>query len=317
MDLGPASVAVIAIIATVAGLLISRRFNGVVVIAIGLIASFIASLSLTNGDPMVVWLELGYRTADLSDISTLYTLITSSFLHQDAMHLIANLIFLVLIGYPLSVRIGGPAFVLFTAVGDMVGMTLYAAFNSPGDVIVIGSSVFISTIVGVMLVMYPNIEIEFPEPVGKLKIEVWTVCLVWLALQCLQSMHLLSGMMDVAYMSHLYGFLAGVVIGAGLRTFGNGILRKHEIPVDENAVFDVCETDEQKECYAKAKACTDPEIRSAWLHYIIVGCRCPICGSRFRVVRRDIVCDNGHTADEAMERTARCTFMPSADERGQ
>lgn len=304
MQLELVSVLIIAIIAICAAMMLYSKYDSVTILAITLVLGYVISYYGTGGSMYEIWNELGFKTNLIDEISQYYTVMTSSFLHKDLTHLLSNLVFLIMIGYPMKRRISNLMFLMFIIIGDLVGTLAYAVCVQDSPQIVIGSSIFVSSIVGAMIIMYPRLEIVLPRPIGNTRVEVWVVCILWIAMQVMQAMGMMSMNSGVAYLGHIFGFATGFLIGAVSRSkkIRWSILRPPEEHIDITKLEYLCVTDQQRSYYEKAVSNDDPEFRDAWARYLIHYIPCPKCGGEFKVVRSTFVCPNGHSIFEVNRR---------------
>jgi membrane associated rhomboid family serine protease len=143
-------------------------------------------------------------------------LVTSQFLHADVLHLAVNMLFLWVFGNNIEDRLGRLRFLpFFLLCGAVAGLA--QAATDPGSAIpLIGASGAISGVLGAYLVLYPRVRIwtvVLPLVFLPFKLPAW----LWLGVYfLLQFVYLgdaaTSGGGDVAYMAHIGGFVAGVVL---------------------------------------------------------------------------------------------------------
>lgn len=99
------------------------------------------------------------------------------------------------------------------------------ALTHPGSVTpLIGASGAISGILGAYLVLYPRARVWSLVPFLlflPLRIPAWLVLGLWFLLQWVYSAGLAApGAGSVAYLAHVFGFLAGVLVGLAMRAAG-------------------------------------------------------------------------------------------------
>jgi len=288
-----ASVTVIAIVVVTFAVAIFTKYNAVIVLALGMCATYFFSFLLTNGEMSIVWMELGYSTVEIGTFSNVLTIITSSFLHMNVWHLASNLLFLLLIGLSMKRRVSNLKFLLIIFVGDILGTTVYGLTTETPHIL-IGSSIIIATIIGAMFAMFPRLNIVLPKPIGDTGIEFWELALPWVGLQVLMITGLIESN-NVAYSAHIAGFIAGIIVGAISRPEVLWEFCKlSEYNIDLTLLKPYCVSEEQKRMYEKAICTADPIRRSAWIRNIAKCITCPKCGRNFKVVGENFVCSNGH-----------------------
>ncbi|MFA6710691.1 MAG: rhomboid family intramembrane serine protease [Candidatus Methanomethylophilaceae archaeon] len=293
-----ASIIIVAIIAVTLALMYSSRYNPVKVGCVSIIVIFFISYILTGGDTSVIWRDLGFCTMDPFAAENLYRFITSMFIHSDFVHLFANVLFILILGIPLSRRVSPfkvLLLILFTEVG---GEALYAV-TTPEPQILIGASIVVAGLVGMILAMFPDLDIVLPSPIDNTGVKIWMPAVFWIALQVIMAFGIL-GSQNVAYSAHVFGFIVGFVVGLASKStlIPWTVLRSPEQYIDVTILEKYCVTDIQKKMYAEAIRNDDPAERDVWAREIVKDVVCPKCGKNFTVLRGKVVCSNGHIVRE-------------------
>lgn len=141
-------------------------------------------------------------------------LVTYQFLHADWLHLIGNMLFLWVFGNNIEDRLGRVRFLPFYLLcGALAGLA--QALTDPGsDIPLIGASGAVAGMLGAYVVLFPRAGIwTLVAFVLPLKLPAWLWIGIYFVLQFLylgDSMTSRGG--GVAYMAHLAGFLAGVLL---------------------------------------------------------------------------------------------------------
>jgi membrane associated rhomboid family serine protease len=306
MQLELTSVFIMAIIAVVGGIMLSGRANSILTLAVGLVITYLVSDFFMGSNIYIVWNELGFKTVLYSNVDYAFTLISSVFLHKDPVHLMSNILFLVLAGYPMSRRVEPMVMMSFMIFGTILGTIMYSITMASTPQILIGASILVSCIIGAMTVMYPTMEIDLPG-LGETRLEIWMICVIWVMVQAFQAFGIVNATSNVAYLGHLYGFIIGVVLGAVSKSNKSpwSLLKADDQYIDITLLEPLCVTDQQRALYNKAIANDDPVFRDAWARYLIRYIPCPNCGREFRIVGSSFVCPNGHIMGEMTERNLR------------
>lgn len=146
---------------------------------------------------------------------------TAMFLHGGWLHLLGNMLFLMIFGNNIEDRLGHVRFLLFyVACGYAAGYG-YALFNDASTEPLIGASGAIAGVLGAYLVLYPRARVWVLVPFLiflPLRLPAWIVLGFWFVLQAVYSSG--EGVSDagsVAYLAHVVGFLAGMLIAWPLR----------------------------------------------------------------------------------------------------
>lgn len=148
------------------------------------------------------------------------TLVTYTFLHGNWMHLAANMLFLYVLGDNVERAMGHLRFIVFYAVCGIVGGLAHVAMSSASDSPLIGASGAISGIVSAYVLLRPTARVTFLVA-GILPVTTrafWVIAL-WFAWQVANVVLPISDT-NVAYWSHVAGFLTGLVLTALMRRPG-------------------------------------------------------------------------------------------------
>jgi len=134
-----------------------------------------------------------------------WTVFTGLFLHADVVHLAGNMIFLYVFGNTLENELKAKKTLLAFFVGGTLAFLLGVFFYEP-SVLLIGASAAIFTLTAVVMLVKPlKFSFIFLMPQGLVAIIYFTynVLAVYLGEQS-----------NVAYISHVIGFLIGIPFGA-------------------------------------------------------------------------------------------------------
>ena len=150
-------------------------------------------------------------------LSVLY----SMFLHAGWLHLLGNMLFLVVFGNNIEDRFRKLPYLLFYLFCGYVAAYGHAFVNQTSVEPLIGASGAIAGILGAYLVLYPRARVWSLLPFLffiPVRIPAWLVLGSWFVLQWVYSAgYAASGSGSVAYLAHIFGFLAGLVIGLLVR----------------------------------------------------------------------------------------------------
>jgi len=145
----------------------------------------------------------------------------SMFLHEGWLHLLGNMLFLVVFGNNVEDRMRKLPFLIFYLACGYVAAYGFALANSTSTEPLIGASGAISGILGAYLVLWPRARVWSLVPFLlflPMRIPAWIVLGLWFLLQWAYSTGLAApGAGSVAYLAHVFGFLAGVIVGLALR----------------------------------------------------------------------------------------------------
>ena len=143
------------------------------------------------------------------------TLITSMFLHGGWMHLGGNMLYLWIFGDNLEKVMGNVKFLLFYLACGIAAGLAHIAFSGASNVPTVGASGAISGVLGGYLVMFPNNRVRVLTRGGVVALPAITVLGFWILIQLINGIGSLGVNAEtggVAYMAHIGGFVAGIVL---------------------------------------------------------------------------------------------------------
>jgi len=143
------------------------------------------------------------------------TLITSMFLHGGWMHLGGNMLYLWIFGDNLEKVMGPLKFLLFYLACGIAAGLAHIAFSGASNVPTVGASGAISGVLGGYLVMFPNNRVRVLTRGGVVALPAITVLGFWILIQLINGIGSLGVNAEtggVAYMAHVGGFVAGIVL---------------------------------------------------------------------------------------------------------
>lgn len=151
----------------------------------------------------------------------LHTLFTSIFLHADIFHIGGNMLFLYVFGDNVEDAFGHLRFLLFYLVCGLVADFVHIlSISTSGGLLVptLGASGAISGVMGAYILLYPRARIE--TLILTFVITIVSIPAVfflgfWFLLQLIYTWLDLSG--NIAYWSHIGGFVAGLILGFTVR----------------------------------------------------------------------------------------------------
>jgi membrane associated rhomboid family serine protease len=143
------------------------------------------------------------------------TLFTSMFLHGGWAHLGGNMLYLWTFGDNVERRLGGARFLLFYLACGVAAALAHVAFNSGSTVPTVGASGAISGVLGGYLVLFPRNQVRVLTRSGIATVPAVMVLGLWIVIQLLSSVGSIADTREtggVAYLAHVGGFVAGVVL---------------------------------------------------------------------------------------------------------
>jgi membrane associated rhomboid family serine protease len=149
------------------------------------------------------------------------TIFTSMFLHGGWMHLIGNMLFLLIFGNNIEDALGHGRYLFFYLVCGVVAAAAQIAAGPSSLVPVLGASGAIAGVLGGYLVLFPHARVNTLVFLGFLittvRLPAWVLLGGWIVLQFFNQATgaLAEGRQEgggVAYLAHIGGFLAGMVL---------------------------------------------------------------------------------------------------------
>ncbi len=144
------------------------------------------------------------------------SILTSMFLHGSLLHIAGNMLFLWVFGNNVEDRLGKLKYILFYLLAG-VAATYAQSYVFPSSATpLIGASGAIAGILGAYLLMFPRARIRHLALILFIPIffdlsAAWSIGL-WFLIQLLQGVGSVTTGTGVAYMAHVGGFLAGMLL---------------------------------------------------------------------------------------------------------
>ncbi|CAL9401197.1 rhomboid family intramembrane serine protease [Streptomyces sp. NPDC090994] len=155
------------------------------------------------------------------DKSPELSVLTAMFLHGGWPHLLGNMLFLYIFGNNIEDRMGHLRFLLFYGVCGYAATYGFALLNAGSGAPLIGASGAIAGVLGAYLLLYPRARVWVLVPFLiflPLRLPAWIVLGLWFVLQAFYSAG--QGLSDagtVAYVAHVVGFVAGLLLAWPLK----------------------------------------------------------------------------------------------------
>jgi membrane associated rhomboid family serine protease len=143
------------------------------------------------------------------------TLFTSMFLHGGWMHLGGNMLYLWIFGDNLEKVMGAVRFLIFYLACGVAASLAHIFFGSGSSIPAVGASGAISGVLGGYLVLFPRNRVRVLTRGGVAHVPAIVVLGFWIVIQMINgigSMAATTETAGVAYMAHIGGFVAGLVL---------------------------------------------------------------------------------------------------------
>jgi membrane associated rhomboid family serine protease len=144
------------------------------------------------------------------------TLLSSQFLHANFWHLIGNMWFLWIFGNNVEDKLGRIQFLGFYLICGVIAALTQSIFSPSSAVPLIGASGAIAGVMGAYIVRFPRAEIVTLIPIFIILTTVRIPALfflgIWIAGQTIYAAMANPGQPGVAYLAHISGFVAGMIL---------------------------------------------------------------------------------------------------------
>ncbi|MEO8246445.1 MAG: rhomboid family intramembrane serine protease [Chloroflexota bacterium] len=158
------------------------------------------------------------------------TLLTSMFMHGGWLHIGGNMLFLWVFGDNVEHRMGRIRYLLFYLAAGVIGSLAQIAISPDSTIPTLGASGAISGVLGAYIVLFPGNRVTVFLFRIVTKVPALVAIGLWAALQFVNGIGAFAVTEEtgggVAYMAHIGGFVAGVVVGLVLRALGGGGRRR-------------------------------------------------------------------------------------------
>jgi membrane associated rhomboid family serine protease len=193
-----------------------RRITPIVTYVLIAINVLVFFLELNNGEEFIqrwAFVPSRFLADPAGDFATLFT---SMFLHAGWAHLLGNMLYLWIFGDNVEDRFGHGLFFVFYILSGLAATFAQLAISLGSSVANVGASGAIAGVLGSYLIMFPGRRVNvllgrFVTPMSAL-----IVIGLWFLLQIFSQISVFSaGPQEgggVAYMAHIGGFVAGVVL---------------------------------------------------------------------------------------------------------
>lgn len=306
--LSPISLFIIAFI--VSALIISYYKKWMFTFAIIVINFVVFVLSLFFSD---VINQLAFKPIYLTieQIPQIYTLFTSMFLHstRDFFHILFNMFMFILIAPSFEEKIGAKKFIgiyIFTGICAAVFHALVAPIltgQTNPYIGLIGASGAISGVLGAYAAAYPKDKVFFPV-FFIIRMPVLVAGIIFLTMQTF--FIFTGGDPHTAYLAHVGGFIAGIIVATLLiKNKGRGLYEK--IPIEKRFYDSYSPQKQRKLNYSNLKKLATtpklremlekienenvPQVQDIWLEHFLEKTRCPKCKSPLNHFNGKIWCE--------------------------
>ena len=207
----------------------ARRITPLVTYALVAINVVVFLLELSGGDAFVMrWAFVPTRF--LADpAGDFMTIFTSMFMHAGWLHLIGNMVYLWIFGDNVEDRLGHGLYIVFYLLCGLGATFTQLFFSTTSDIPNLGASGAIAGVLGAYLIMFPRQRVQVLMGRGIIPMSALIVIGFWIVLQLFSGYASVTAASQVgggvAYMAHVGGFFAGLLL-----TFLLGGTRRRALP---------------------------------------------------------------------------------------
>src|SRR5512146_1864814 len=143
------------------------------------------------------------------------TIFTAMFMHAGWVHLGGNMLYLWIFGDNVEDRFGHIKFIIFYLLCGIAATFAQLVFSLGSNVPNLGASGAIAGVLGAYILMFPQGKIRVLQGMGVIQVSALIVIGLWIGLQFFSSVASISSTTTtggVAYMAHVGGFLAGLIL---------------------------------------------------------------------------------------------------------
>lgn len=201
----------------------ARRTTPIVTYALIALNLLFFFVELSGGDPFIEHWSVVPRRLLANPGADFPTIFTSMFMHAGWLHLGGNMLYLWIFGDNVEDSFGHLKFLIFYLLCGIAATLAQLAFSTGSNVPNLGASGAIAGVLGAYILLFPRGQVKVLMGRGVIPMPALLVIGFWIVLQFVSGIGSISNSAEtggVAYMAHIGGFLAGVVLTFLLRATG-------------------------------------------------------------------------------------------------
>jgi membrane associated rhomboid family serine protease len=178
-------------------------------------------VELNGGESFIMQWSLVPRRFLANPAGDFPTVFTSMFMHAGWVHLLGNMLYLWIFGDNVEDQFGHAKFLIFYLLCGIVATFAQMLFNSASSVPNLGASGAIAGVLGAYIILFPKGQVSVLMGRGVIPMPALVVIGLWIVLQLVSGIGSISQSADtggVAYLAHIGGFVAGIVLTFLFRT---------------------------------------------------------------------------------------------------
>ena len=190
----------------------ARRTVPVVTYALIAINVLFFLVELSAGDAFIEKWSVIPRELLANPVGEFITIFTAMFMHAGWLHLLSNMLYLWIFGDNVEDRLGHAKFLIFYLLCGIAATYAQALVNPGSNIPNLGASGAIAGVLGAYLLMFPGGRVSVMMGRGIIPMPAIVVIGFWALLQVFSTFGAVSSEGGVAYMAHVGGFVAGMVL---------------------------------------------------------------------------------------------------------
>ena len=192
----------------------ARRIVPVVTYALIAINVLFFLVELSAGEDFIRQWSVIPRELLANPLAEFITIFTSMFMHGGWLHLLSNMLYLWIFGDNVEDRMGHAKFLIFYLLCGIVATYAQVLVTPGSNIPNLGASGAIAGVLGAYLIMFPGGRVNVMMGRGIIPMPALIVIGFWALLQIFSSFGASSqgDTGGVAYMAHVGGFVAGLVL---------------------------------------------------------------------------------------------------------
>jgi membrane associated rhomboid family serine protease len=193
----------------------SERTVPVVTYALIALNVLVFFIELSSGEPFIQRWSVVPRRLIENPGSDFVTVFTSMFMHGGWLHLGGNMLYLWIFGDNVEDRLGHAKFVIFYFFCGIAATVAQLVFTANSNVPNLGASGAIAGVLAAYIVLFPRGQVRVLMGRGIMPLPALVVIGLWIVLQFINGIGSITQSAEtggVAYMAHIGGFVAGLVL---------------------------------------------------------------------------------------------------------
>jgi len=172
-------------------------------------------VELSGGDAFIQQWSVVPRRLTANPGADLITVFTSMFMHGGWVHLGGNMLYLWIFGDNVEDRFGHAKFALFYLLCGIAATFAQVVVNAGSNIPNLGASGAIAGVLAAYIVLFPKGQVKVLMGRGVVPMPALVVIGLWIVLQFVNGIGSITQSAEtggVAYMAHIGGFVAGLVL---------------------------------------------------------------------------------------------------------